>query len=163
MMSSPKHELRTLILTASQRSSVVRKKRRKIDILIVENDPELRHELALSLDDHDFRLEVASDGQEALEHLRHSCHPQLVLTNLSMPVMDGGDLLANMERHPDWCRIPVIVMTGTADGILAEALRMGGIRVLQKPFGVEELLDSIHEMWLSAPADRATARGAPRR
>jgi len=165
MVSCRKPVLGTLVLTASRTSNRVgnvKNHRRDIDVLIVEDDPELRRDLALSLDEHGFSLEVAADGQEALERLRHSCRPQLVLLDLSMPRMDGGDVLANMERHPEWCRLPVVVMTGSIEGVLAYALQLGGVCVLEKPFGTQELLAAIQKVMLSASENQnqSIARGA---
>jgi CheY-like chemotaxis protein len=163
MVSVRKPVLGTLVLPASRASNRVgnvKHRRRDIDILIVEDDPELRRDLALSLDEHGFSLEVAADGQEALDRLRYTCRPQVVLLDLSMPRMDGGDLLANMERDPEWCTLRVVVMTGTIEGVLAHALQLGGICVLEKPFGIDELLASIEKVRFSGHGALSIARGA---
>lgn len=80
-------------------------------ILVVEDDPDIRETLADVLTESSYRVEFASNGQEALE-LLHIRQPALILTDLKMPVMDGWQFRAELLKDPKLAAIPVIVVSG---------------------------------------------------
>src|SRR4051794_28691472 len=94
-----------------------------IEVLLVE-DEEIHAECTMTaLRDGRVRnrLHWVKDGEEALAFLRRegefagAPRPDLVLLDLMMPRMNGQELLALMKGHPTWKRIPVVVMTSSAD------------------------------------------------
>jgi signal transduction histidine kinase/DNA-binding response OmpR family regulator len=81
-------------------------------ILIVDDSAEDVRLLQKILDaDGRFHIQVAYDGQAALEHLAQSS-PDVILLDLFMPGMDGFQVLEALRTHPIWSRIPVIIITG---------------------------------------------------
>ncbi|MEZ4939667.1 MAG: ATP-binding protein [Saprospiraceae bacterium] len=109
-------------------------------LLIVEDNTELQDFLRAILSEN-YSLKVVGNGQEALDYLSQADQPpDLVLTDLMMPVMDGFQLVENLRQHEIWRRLPVILLTARADrSDRIQAFRIGIDDYLIKPFAVEEL------------------------
>ncbi|WP_258098134.1 hybrid sensor histidine kinase/response regulator transcription factor [Marinoscillum pacificum] len=108
-------------------------------ILIVEDNRLLQAYLSDILGDH-FELHVADDGQQALDLLKQ-IKPDLILTDVMMPVMDGWTMLENIQSDMALSKIPVIVLTAVAESSdKIKGLRLGVDDYIIKPFEVEELL-----------------------
>ena len=104
---------------------------RQPHILVVEDEEEMRQVLADMLVRPGWRVTSAADGVEALEQLAVQ-RPDVVLTDLNMPRMDGKELLQRInEQYPG---LPVVVLTayGTVPGAV-EAMRCGAFDFLAKP------------------------------
>jgi len=88
---------------------------RPAEILLVEdnNDDVEFTRLALAEVDLDHRLHVAQDGDEAISFLTRddTPRPDLILLDLNMPRKDGRIVLREVKQHPEWRRIPVIILT----------------------------------------------------
>lgn len=107
-------------------------------ILVVEDDIELRRFLARVLGDR-YRVATAADGFEALERLDEET-PDLVLTDMMMPGMDGEELLLRIHGRPECRNLPVVVLTARADpDLAARFLREGARDYLMKPVSLDEL------------------------
>ncbi|NNC18020.1 response regulator [Corallococcus exiguus] len=102
----------------------------------------------LSLEGYD--IVTAYNGDEGLQRLMTS-KPDLVLLDLMMPVMDGGELLRRIRAHPDLCDLPVVVMSA---GRLTDEERRASSHFLAKPFELDDLLGTIAKQ---LPADGALA------
>ncbi|MBC8132634.1 MAG: response regulator [Deltaproteobacteria bacterium] len=98
-------------------------------VLVVEDDPDLSASLGMFITELGYQANLATNGREALEVLaRHT--PALILIDLVMPVMSGGELLRALRDDPMLARIPRVVMTGIND------LMIGikeNVEVLYKP------------------------------
>jgi CheY-like chemotaxis protein len=111
-------------------------------VLIVEDDADTRALLARLVAAEGYRVELAQDGWEALERLRQH-RPQLVLTDLMMPRMNGWQLHQSMLCDPDLFDIPVVILSAVAD---TESPQSRGVSAcLCKPVDLDELLDKLHE------------------
>lgn len=108
-------------------------------VLVVDDDRATRDLLGCILTRAGHSVVEAEDAASALAVIRRR-PPSLIVTDLVMPLMGGGDLLAAMERDRRSRRIPVVVVTGHEDGAMAEALVASGLPVLRKPVSVESLL-----------------------
>jgi len=84
-------------------------------VLVVEDEADLRSALEELLSTWGYRVSTACDGREALERLRAGREPVLMLLDLQMPVMDGDALLAEVSRHPPRRRLRIIVLSGNLD------------------------------------------------
>jgi CheY-like chemotaxis protein len=100
-------------------------------ILIVEDEIDLAESLQLLLARKGYRVVLAYDGRDGLEKAIAE-EPDLVLTDLMMPIMDGRELIARLRADPATRRIPVVAMSASH-----EAHRAVGLR---KPFDAEELV-----------------------
>ena len=106
-------------------------------ILVVEDDDVLRDILAEALREDGYSVELAEDGQTALE-LARSWQPDLLILDLMMPNMDGEALASHIRSVPGAARAPIIVVSASrrAEEIGA---RIGALASLRKPFDLYEL------------------------
>ena len=65
--------------------------------------------------DESIEVEFARDGEDALRKLEDGPRPQIILTDLNMPRMNGHQLLKHLRAHRDWKRIPTIVLSTSSD------------------------------------------------
>jgi len=122
-------------------------------ILLVEDEPQLRRYLRVTLGPHGYRLLEAGTAREG-ELMASSHHPDLILLDLGLPDMDGLELT---RRLREWCATPIIVVSARGleqDKILA--LDAGADDYLTKPFGSGELLARIRVGLRHASRDPAT-------
>ncbi len=113
-------------------------------VMIVEDDDEIRELLAEMLAEGGFHVSTARHGKDALQLLRTKPHPNIVLLDLMMPVMDGWQMRAEMLADPKLAAIPVIIVSGAADVQDGSAL-LKAARVLTKPVKWPVLLDSVRD------------------
>jgi CheY-like chemotaxis protein len=109
-------------------------------VLVVDDDPAIRKFLveALSLDG--YPVETASGGREALEKLKKSGGPRVVLLDLLMPDVDGWAVMRGLEADPPVrARHRIILMSALATLERARDLKADG--ELQKPFTMDQLLN----------------------
>ena len=108
-------------------------------ILVVDDEPNARNALAELLRGDGYRVETASDGLEALGKLRE-CEPDIVLTDLKMPRMDGLELLRQLRARPHG-GVVVVVMTafGAVDSAVS-AMKEGAMDYLTKPIRLDDVL-----------------------
>jgi signal transduction histidine kinase len=107
-------------------------------VLVVEDNPDLRIFIASNLAD-DFRVEMASDGVEGLELARRWA-PDLIVSDIMMPRMDGYELTRQIRKDPSLSQVPVILATAKSGGdAVAEGLGVGANDYIAKPFELREL------------------------
>lgn len=113
-------------------------------ILVVDDDPAVAEALAIYLTAEGYRTQIAGNGQEALATIDDEFVPDLVITDIFMPVMDGQTLKRTMKNDPRLCDVPVLLITG-APAFAREAPLEETI-VLHKPIGLQALLGVIEQM-----------------
>lgn len=115
-------------------------------ILLVEDGEFNRNAVKRVLRDHDLAFFEADNGQEALDLLAGKS-VDLVLLDLSMPVMDGYGFLKHFRANPAWQRIPVCVMTGWSDSEHRRlAADLGADDFVLKPMDSTELQIRVQAM-----------------
>jgi CheY-like chemotaxis protein len=107
-------------------------------LLVVEDSGLLRGGMKMLLEWEGFRVACAANGAQALKHLRGAARPDLILLDLSMPVLTGWQFLEEQRCDPALDAIPVLVVTG-CDGEAPP----GAAGLLRKPFEPEQLLEAI--------------------
>jgi CheY-like chemotaxis protein len=108
--------------------------------LLVEDAPFLRYAFGRLLRLHGFEVREAPDGQQALDAL-DAFQPQLVLTDLMMPVMDGVELIRRLKADPRTARLPIVAITADAtESAERQARDAGAIDVITKPIDLADLL-----------------------
>lgn len=117
------------------------------NVLIVEDDPEVREMLRQLLATAGFYAVVAQDGLEALHLLRTIRHrapdaPCLVLLDLAMPRLGGNEFRRAQLGDPTVANVPVAVMSGATD-LEPRAAAMGAVAALPKPLDVDLLVDVV--------------------
>lgn len=111
-------------------------------VLLIDDDLANRCLMATILKEEGWAVQEAGNGLEALARLRES-RPELIFLDLIMPEMDGFSFLAEVRKSPDWCKIPVVVIT-SKDLTDAERqlLNINVDRVLEK--SACDLTDLVH-------------------
>jgi CheY-like chemotaxis protein len=113
---------------------------------VVEDDPAMREMICRMLSNKDWTVSEAENGLAALESIAR-CQPSLIILDLKMPVMDGFQMIAELHKHEDWRKIPVVVVS--AKELTAEdRQRLQGhvIKILQKgDFGREGLMREVQQ------------------
>ncbi len=110
-------------------------------ILVVDDEPDMRLALEITLKKAGYACALAGDGQEALERLRRGSF-DLVITDLRMPRVDGLELLERMSAAAPHTPALVITAHGTVDTAV-ESMKRGAVDFLQKPFGPDVLLGKV--------------------
>jgi two-component system, chemotaxis family, chemotaxis protein CheY len=109
------------------------------DVLIVEDQDDVRESLADLLMLEGYRVATAANGQEALAQLRSQPLPHVILLDLRMPVMDGRTFRKEQQGSPALAVIPVVVLSGEAE-IQETAAALEAVGHLTKPVEIERLL-----------------------
>ena len=81
--------------------------------LVVDDSMLIRHTVCRFLEERGFTAEIATNGMEALEVLKHRS-PDLIITDLKMPKMDGNELIDKLKSRSETKDIPIIVLQGKA-------------------------------------------------
>jgi signal transduction histidine kinase/CheY-like chemotaxis protein len=101
-------------------------------VLVVEDEPAMREMLCRMLECQEWTVAQAENGLAALKSITH-CQPALIILDLKMPVMDGFQMIAELRKHEDWRKIPVVVVSAkelTAED--RERLQGHVLKILQK-------------------------------
>jgi len=117
----------------------------KIKVAIVEDNNIMRYMLLNLLNEH-FEVHAFEGGLPFFEWLENTEIPDLVVTDISMPEMNGFELTANLKNSQLFKNITVIVLSGLDDSQdRIKCLQLGAEDYLMKPFNPEELLVKIQK------------------
>lgn len=132
-----------------------------IRILQVEDNPgdaELTRE-ALSASRLHVSIDTVGDGQDALDYLRNvspfenAPRPDLILLDLNLPRMDGGQVIAAIKEDPKLRSIPVVILTSSAaESDIVESYARGASCFVTKPVGLDEfqkIVRSVGDFWFT--------------
>lgn len=109
----------------------------KSNILVVDDEPQITRVLKTTLSSHGYGIRTAADGDEALQTMK-SWTPDLLITDLRMPNMDGLELCRHVRAHS---QVPIIVLSVRGEErIKVQALDAGADDYVTKPFSTSELL-----------------------
>ena len=109
-------------------------------VAIIEDDNEFRDMLRELLEEEQYRVVAVSNGAEALETLRGETLPNVILLDVSMPVMDGFDFLRFRNDDPQLAAVPVVLVTNAKPH---ERPTIGVNDVVRKPIDIDEILFAI--------------------
>jgi CheY-like chemotaxis protein len=119
--------------------------REELLVVLVEDDADLAAVTQATLQHEGLQVLVARDGLEGLA-LIEKVHPQVVVTDLVMPVLDGLELIRRLAARP----APVIAVSAVGARLRA-ARELGAAEVLLKPVAPEELLQSVRKAARARP------------
>lgn len=134
-------------------------------ILVVEDTQPIRRFLEVNLVGAGYEVTEAEDGIEGLQCIREDI-PDLIILDITMPNMDGHEMLSWMQVEPEYSRIPVVIFTAETERIDMRKLRHSGpVRYAIKPISAGQLLDVVKraeecaEAWaVEAPAMAASGQ-----
>ncbi|MDC0832313.1 two-component system response regulator [Leptolyngbya valderiana BDU 20041] len=131
-------------------------------LLLVDDEPGLREAVQAYLADSGFTVVVATNGQEGWEKLQQE-DPDLVITDIMMPEIDGYQLLKQMREDPRFRALPVVFLTArgmTSDRIQGYQARCDAY--ISKPFDPDELVAVVENLLeRRAAATESTEEGEP--
>ena len=127
-------------------------------ILVVDDVPLNIRMLSNVLSSHEFEIQAATSGREALEFLERN-RPDLILLDYVMPDLDGLAVCRAIKTRPQTADIPVIFLTVQTDmKTIVDAFKAGAVDYLTKPFNPEELLARVNtHVQLKRALDRERA------
>ncbi len=116
-------------------------------ILVVDDAISLRQTISLTLQKSGYQVIQAQNGIEALEKLQLHPEIQVVISDLEMPRMNGFEFLTNLRQHPNFAKIPVVILTSrSAEKHRQLAQELGANGYLTKPYLEHEFLSKIRNL-----------------
>jgi two-component system cell cycle response regulator DivK len=116
---------------------------RKAKIIVVEDNIDNQNLLRLLLEREGFQVATAINGREGLEMIRQE-QPELIVLDLSMPIVDGWELIKHVKADPKIGSIPIVVVTAYLQpGEKIRVFEAGCNGYVFKPFKVSDLMDEI--------------------
>ena len=131
------------------------------DILVVEDEPDIRNLIVLHLDREGFRCRTASNGADALHEAKRAV-PALVVLDLMLPGIDGLEVCRRLRADERTAGVPIIMLTAKADEVdRVVGLELGADDYVAKPFSPKELVARVRAVLRRArPAAGARALAA---
>jgi CheY-like chemotaxis protein len=135
---------------------------RELDVLVVEDEPDVRTTLSELIDSFGYRAAAASNGEEALRALEAE-RPRLVLLDLMMPVMDGWEFCRRVNEDAALRGLPIAVVTGfEADSREDLPPRAADAGSFKKPIDLARLIETLRAYCGARGERRPTEAAAPR-
>ncbi len=124
--------------------------------LVVDDSMLIRHTVCRFLEERGFAVESATNGLEALEVL--SCvRPDVIITDMQMPRMDGSELITTIKSKPDTAKIPIVILAGRQSGFAGKEQRAN--YVIYKDIEIEDQLEKALRVTLGGAAVKEHAIG----
>ncbi|MFX1457121.1 MAG: PleD family two-component system response regulator [Promethearchaeota archaeon] len=119
----------------------------KPTVFLIEDDKALVQNLKIFLEMNRYKLLFAFNGREGLDTLSKLDHlPDLIISDILMPEMDGYDFYMKVSENPEWSRIPFIFLSGkTEPDDVRFGKLLGADDYITKPFKTQEFLDRIEK------------------
>jgi CheY-like chemotaxis protein len=124
--------------------------------LVVDDSMLIRHTVCRFLEERGFAVESATNGLEALEVLSH-VRPDVIITDMQMPRMDGSELITTIKSKPDTAKIPIVILAGRQSGFAGKEERAN--YVIYKDIEIEDQLEKALRVTLGAAAVKEHAIG----
>jgi CheY-like chemotaxis protein len=114
-------------------------------ILVVEDNRDAREGMVMLLRMEGFEVIGVANGQEALK-VAGSARPDLMITDIVMPGIDGIELIKTVRQIPGFTIIPIIVLTAHGKSKAEDAIEAGATHTMIKPVDVKEFLKLINSI-----------------
>ncbi|ELR73358.1 putative two-component system response regulator [Fulvivirga imtechensis AK7] len=118
----------------------------KKKILVIDDDEAMRWLIKKMLE-KEYTVDVFSHVANALKHMNQYGHPDVIVTDIHLPVIDGKDFLSNLKTNGLYSAIPVVVISSFKDEQTKSAcLEAGADDYIMKPFNPEKLIERINNI-----------------
>lgn len=116
----------------------------KKKVLIVEDDNFVAEVYSTKLLEMGHDVRIARNGEEGLDSVKEDS-PDLILLDIVMPVMDGGEMFEELKKNPKWKNIPVILLTNVGEKDSVEKFREAGVKdyIIKSHFTPAEVIEKI--------------------
>lgn len=122
-------------------------------VLLVEDDHDVRAALAEELKAYNFVVREARSGEDALRLISDGILPDILVTDIRLPGINGMDFILAIRQRPEVTHLPCIIMTGYGSKRSAvEAMRLGAVDFLDKPVEVADLVLTLERVGSPPPA-----------
>ena len=116
-------------------------------ILIVDDSINVRRFLSLTLERAGYRVEQATDGQEAVDKLVNGLAVQAVICDIEMPKLDGYGVLEEIKERPEFADLPIAMLTSRSNEKHRKlAMNLGASAYFSKPYNEQQLLEKLAEI-----------------
>ncbi|HEY7615536.1 MAG TPA: response regulator [Terriglobales bacterium] len=120
--------------------------------LVVDDSMLIRHTVCRFLQERGFTVECATNGEEAVAALQR-VRPDIIITDMQMPKMDGSQLITTIKSRPSTAEIPIVIVAGKQSGF--ENTEKRANFSIFKDIDIEEQLGRAIESLLGVPAAKA--------
>ncbi len=114
-------------------------------ILLVEDTPETRDILTILLEIQGFDVVVANNGYEGIKNA-FSERPDIIITDLTMPRMNGVEMIKVLRSMPGWQNVPILAVTAYGMEMEQKAIMAGANRAMAQPVEAELLIGYIKDL-----------------
>ena len=115
-------------------------------VLVVDDDPHIRHMLDFKLGRAGFTVMTTSNARDAFELARRH-HPEVIVTDYQMPGGNGLELCERLKKTPETAAIPVLMLTARGYKVAPDDLATTNIKgLISKPFSPRDLIARIQEL-----------------
>ena len=114
-------------------------------ILVVDDSDDTREMMAKLLELESFTVVTAEDGSAGL-NLANAEQPDLIITDINMPNMNGIEMIKRLRQLPRFGGVPIMAITAYGNGVAREALEAGADRAATKPVQFNTLIVEIREL-----------------
>lgn len=112
-------------------------------VLVVDDELDIADAVRSILEDEGYHVVVCANGREALQRL-DTTRPDLAIVDIMMPVMNGFETIRAIRRHPEFGRLPVLIMSAIDPSVKPPEYDSAGF--LKKPFSLKDLLSRVHQL-----------------
>jgi CheY-like chemotaxis protein len=127
-----------------------------LKVLIVEDDGDMRGLYCFLLANEGCQVRAVRNGLEAMTEIEAN-RPDVVVTDIAMPVFGGLDLIRAIRAHDDFADLPVLAVTNFSEHFHERALEVGANRAIGKPGEVEILREAIQSVLFKSPSQTLPA------
>lgn len=114
-------------------------------VLVTDDDDTIRAVVKLMLEREGYEVVEATNGREALQMIEQAPAPDIIILDLMLPYVDGLQVLKKIRSHPEWERVPVIMLSANAsEHEVVKLLKAGADDYVTKPFNPRELVARVN-------------------
>jgi len=126
------------------------------EVLVVEDEPDIRRLVVLHLERDGFRCRTAANGPDALREVKAAV-PDLIILDLMLPELDGLEVCRRLRRDAATAAVPIIMLTAKSDEVdRVVGLEIGADDYVAKPFSPKELVARVRAVLRRSRPDHAT-------
>jgi DNA-binding response OmpR family regulator len=115
-------------------------------VLIVDDEPSIIVALQFLMEQNGYETLVAFSGEEAMETVVRD-HPDLILLDIMLPVVDGFEVCQRVRENPDWKDIRIVLLTALgSEAHVTKGLDLGADAYVTKPFSNADLVVKVKEL-----------------
>ncbi|HVG19440.1 MAG TPA: response regulator [Blastocatellia bacterium] len=114
-------------------------------VLVVEDNESAREMLCALLRSNGFKVVHAENGRAGYDKAKDE-RPDLIITDLCMPILDGIDMIKLIRKHADFANVPILALTAFKGELMTRAIKAGADRALQKPIDFDYFVNAIERL-----------------